>query len=113
MILWSSILLEISLSILNFHHNRLTNFYSINFKGDINTIRWPEDSFFIDSSQEVNIVVQVNGKVRANLTVPVSMKQDEIEKLAKEHENVSRHLENKNIIKVIFIKNKILNFVHN
>ena len=87
--------------------------YSINFKGDINTIRWPEDSFFIDSSQEVNIVVQVNGKVRANLTVPVSMKQDEIEKLAKEHENVSRHLGNKNIIKVIFIKNKILNFVHN
>ena len=87
--------------------------YSINFKGDINTIRWPEDSFFIDSSQEVNIVVQVNGKVRANLTVPVSMKQDEIEKLAKEHENVSRHLENKNIIKVIFIKNKILNFVQN
>ena len=86
---------------------------TINFKGDINTIRWPEDSFFIDSSQEVNIVVQVNGKVRANLTVPVSMKQDEIEKLAKEHENVSRHLGNKNIIKVIFIKNKILNFVHN
>ena len=87
--------------------------YSVYFKGDINSLKWPDESFFVDNSQDSNIVIQVNGKVRANLIVPISTKQNEIEELARQQENVSRHLENKNIIKVVFIKNKILNFVHN
>ena len=41
-----------------------------------------------------------------------SLSEGEVKQKAKEHENVSRHLENKDIIKVIFIKNKLINFVH-
>ena len=83
-----------------------------NFSEDINLVGWPNEEFFQDNTQQTNIVVQVNGKVRANITAPIILEQREIEQLAKDNENVAKHLQNKNIIKVIFIKNKILNFVH-
>ena len=83
-----------------------------NFSEDINLIGWPNEEFFQDNTQQTNIVVQVNGKVRANIMAPITLEQREIEQLAKDNENVTKHLQNKNIIKVIFIKNKILNFVH-
>ena len=38
--------------------------------------------------------------------------EDEVKEIALTNKNVARHLENKNIIKIIFIKNKLINFVH-
>ena len=73
---------------------------------------WPSNKFFEKNETEVKYLIQVNGKVRANIMLEPSLSEDEVKLKAKEHENVSRHLENKDIIKVIFIKNKLINFVH-
>ena len=73
---------------------------------------WPSNKFFEKNETEVKYLIQVNGKVRANIMLEPSLSEDEVKLRAKEHENVSRHLENKDIIKVIFIKNKLINFVH-
>ena len=75
-------------------------------------ISWPADSFFVKKSSDTNFLVQVNGKVRANIVVKTGLEEIAIKEIAMKNENVARHLEKKDIIKVIFIKDKLINFVH-
>ena len=75
-------------------------------------ISWPADSFFVKKSSDTNFLVQVNGKVRANIVVKTGLEEIDIKEIAMKNENVARHLEKKDIIKVIFIKDKLINFVH-
>ena len=82
------------------------------FSEDINKAEWPKEDFFAYKASEENYIIQVNGKVRANITASSSITQDKLIEIAKEDANVARHLDNKTIIKIIFIKNKLLNFVH-
>ncbi len=86
--------------------------YKIILNKDIQVAAWPNTEFFQKHETEVKYLVQVNGKVRANIVIESNKSEKEVEEIAKEHENVSRHLENKDIIKVIFIKNRLINFVH-
>ncbi len=86
--------------------------YSEIFSEDINEAIWPEDSFFSYKSSESKYIIQVNGKVRANISASSSATEEELIQLSKLDDNVARHLDNKTIIKVIFIKDKLLNFVH-
>ena len=60
---------------------------------------------------EVEIVAQINGKVRAKFMAPSNLEEDELKKLVYQQENVLRHTEGKTIIKEIVIKNKIVNIV--
>lgn len=60
---------------------------------------------------EKTIVVQVNGKVRANLTVPADMEEEDIKTLAQNHENVQKFTEGLTILKVIFVKGKLVSIV--
>ena len=75
-------------------------------------ISWPADSFFVKKSSDTNFLIQVNGKVRANIVVKTGLEEIAIKEIAMKNENVARHLEKKDIIKVIFIKDKLINFVH-
>ena len=68
--------------------------------------------FFLISPSESKYIIQVNGKVRANISASSSVTEEELIQLSKLDDNVARHLDNKTIIKVIFIKDKLLNFVH-
>jgi leucyl-tRNA synthetase len=86
--------------------------YSEIFSEDINEAIWPDDSFFSYKSSESKYIIQVNGKVRANISASSSATEEELIQLSKLDDNVARHLDNKTIIKVIFIKDKLLNFVH-
>lgn len=72
---------------------------------------WPsyEENMLVDSEKE--IAVQVNGKVRATIMVHIDDNDEDIKKKAMEAENVKRHIEAKEIIKVIVIKGKIVNIV--
>ena len=88
------------------------NLYKIILNKDIQVAAWPNTEFFQKHETEVKYLVQVNGKVRANIVIESNKSEKEVKEIAKEHENVSRHLENKDIIKVIFIKNRLINFVH-
>jgi leucyl-tRNA synthetase len=61
--------------------------------------------------ESVNLAVQVNGKLRSTLTVPMDSEQDSVKKELMKDEKVTRHIEGKQIIKEIFVKNKIYNIV--
>lgn len=72
---------------------------------------WPQydDSKIV--TDDLNIAIQVNGKLRGNIKIDQSMDEKEIIQKAKCENNVSKFLLNKKIIKTIVIKNKIINFV--
>jgi len=62
---------------------------------------------------EVEMVVQVNGKLRGRFMMKVDLPQDEAEKLALENPNVTKHLEGLTVRKVIIVPNKLINIVAN
>ncbi len=62
---------------------------------------------------EVEIVVQVNGKIRAKLNIPANAAKEEMEKLAMENETVQSHIAGKTIRKVIAVPGKLVNIVAN
>ena len=72
---------------------------------------WP----VVDKSKlvenETTIGVQVNGKVRGTITVSNDETEDEIKEKALNEENVKKHIEGKEIVKVIVIKGRIVNIV--
>ncbi len=72
---------------------------------------WPEPQEEALKAEEINIVIQVNGKVRDQLKVPVEAGEEEIKDLALKSEKVRRHLEGKEIKKVIFVPGRLINFV--
>jgi leucyl-tRNA synthetase len=74
---------------------------------------WPavDESALVKDSLEM--VVQVNGKVRAKLTVPANADKDSVEALAREEANVVRFTEGKTIRKVIVVPGKLVNIVAN
>ena len=59
----------------------------------------------------VRIAVQVNGKLRGTVEVPAGTSQEDAETAARKQENIARHLEGATIRRVVFIPDKLLNFV--
>ena len=59
----------------------------------------------------MKIVVQVNGKLRANIEVDKNIEKNDLIQLSKENQNVSKFLLNKEIIREIYVPNKIINIV--
>ena len=72
---------------------------------------WPkyDESKIVD--EEVEIAVQVNGKVRGTIKINKDEAEDSIKEKAMSEENVSKHIEGKKIVKVIVIKGRIINIV--
>ena len=60
---------------------------------------------------KVNIACSVNGKLRATIEVDMDTPKEELLRLAKEQENVIKHIEGKEIVKEIVVPNKIVNIV--
>ena len=73
--------------------------------------KWPsfDEAKCVDST--VEIVVQINGKIRARLSVPTEIESDKAIALAKKDEGIAAALEGKNIIKEIYVKGKLVNIV--
>ncbi|MBT8385954.1 MAG: class I tRNA ligase family protein, partial [Ignavibacteria bacterium] len=59
----------------------------------------------------INIAVQVNGKLRTTLEMPLDSEEDTVKKAAFNDEKVTKHTSGKNIVKEIYVKNKIYNIV--
>lgn len=72
---------------------------------------WPafDESKCIDN--EIEMVLQINGKIKAKVSVSRGLGKDEILKIAKENETFSKNLGEKEIIKVIYVQDKLLNVV--
>ena len=60
---------------------------------------------------EVTYAVQVNGKLRGKLEVSADTPEEEIKKLALEVENVVKFIEDKEIMKIIVVKNRLVSIV--
>ncbi|MCL5990760.1 MAG: leucine--tRNA ligase, partial [Bacteroidetes bacterium] len=63
------------------------------------------------AKKQIEFVVQVQSKIRAKLYVSPDLTQDEIQKIALEDEKVQKFIESKTIKKVIFVNNKLINFI--
>lgn len=72
---------------------------------------WPsyDEEKTVDQSYE--LIFQVNGKVRGKANVDIDTTKEEMEKLALENENVKKFVQNKDIVKIIVIPNRLVNIV--
>ncbi|MDO6568109.1 leucine--tRNA ligase [Alteromonas sp. 1_MG-2023] len=80
---------------------------------DIDHAPWPEADKAALVEDEKLIIVQVNGKVRAKMTVAADASKDAIEEAAKAQDNVQPFIEGKTIRKVIVVPGKLVNIVAN
>jgi len=74
---------------------------------------WPTFNEAYLVLDEVEVVVQVNGKVRARMQCKTDLDQEEVKKLAFMQQNVEKHLEGLTVRKVVVIPNKLVNIVAN
>jgi leucyl-tRNA synthetase len=72
---------------------------------------WPELNEAYLVTGEVTMAVQINGKVRAEITVPVDADASKVQEIAMAQENVQAHIKGKEIRKFIYIPGKITNIV--
>jgi len=80
-------------------------------EGSIFDISWPKFDEKALVKDEVEIVVQVNGKVRAKLSIDADMSKDDMEKAALENEKVKASIEGKAVVKVVAVPKKLVNIV--
>src|SRR3989344_6093709 len=88
-----------------FHKRR-----SFGKKNSIHLAFWPKYDARKIKEDIFQLVVQINGRVRAAIKAPVGILQDEAERLAKSNQNVTKFLD-KTPKKVVFVPNKLINFV--
>jgi leucyl-tRNA synthetase len=79
--------------------------------GDIMTAGWPEVDEAALVRDTVELVVQVNGKLRARVAVPAGADKDAVEATAMADENVQRFTDGKTVRKVIVVPGKLVNIV--
>jgi leucyl-tRNA synthetase len=79
--------------------------------GDILAAQWPEADPQALVRDTIELVVQVNGKLRGKIEVAADTPKDVCEERALAEENVARFLEGKEIRKIIVVPNKLVNIV--
>jgi leucyl-tRNA synthetase len=82
-------------------------------KNSVFVSQWPQPDPLLIKDETINLIIQVNGKLRATLEVPADINDALALELAKEQENVKKWLQDKNMIKHIFVPGKLLNIVTN
>lgn len=80
-------------------------------EGSVFDIDWPKYDEKALVKDEIEVVVQVNGKVRGKLTVNSNISKDEMEKVALEDEKIKGLVEGKTIVKVVAVPKKLVNIV--
>ena len=79
--------------------------------GVLNEQKWPTFDPAMCVDDMVELVVQINGKVRSRLQVPVDSAQADVLAQAKADPKIQEALQGKNIVKEIYVQNKLVNFV--
>ena len=80
-------------------------------KNGLWTVSWPAFNPELAKEEEVEIVVQVSGRVRGKVRVPAGAAQQDVLQLAQSEAGVTAHLDGKKIVKVIYVPDKLLNIV--
>src|SRR3989338_8228792 len=85
--------------------NKLGNKQSIHLEA------WPKYNKSLILEEKVNIIVQVNGKTRAIISIDKDANENVVKKIALQNENIKKWVSNDLAIKTIFARNKIINFI--
>jgi len=72
---------------------------------------WPQWDEELAKDEEITLVIQVNGKLRDRLTVPVSITEAEAKQLVFERQRVKAYLEGKELLKTIYVPGRLVNLV--
>ncbi len=72
---------------------------------------WPKYDELKTQEDTYELIIQVNGKVRGKITVRINIDEEEMKKQAVNHENAIKHIEGKEIIKIIVVPKKLVNIV--
>ena len=83
----------------------------LGYAGELLDAPWPEVDETALRQDEIELVLQINGKLRGRLTVPSNASREHIEGLAVAHEAVQRHSEGRPLKKVIVVPGKLVNVV--
>ena len=81
------------------------------FEGDVHKQSWVTYDAAAIVEEEIEIVIQINGKVREHVKVPVGLNKNDLEKLAPTLPRVEELTAGKKIIKIIAVPNKLINIV--
>jgi leucyl-tRNA synthetase len=84
---------------------------TMNFGGMVNEAKWPTFDEEKTKENNVEIVLQVMGKVRSRMTIAVDMPKDEVIASAKQDEKIAELIAGKTIKKEIYVPGKLVNFV--
>lgn len=82
-------------------------------KESIHISSWPVYDQKLDIDSEKNIVVQINGKMKANFKVSPSISNEELEKIARALPEIEKFIQSKKILKTIVVPGRLINFVIN
>ncbi|ATF09879.1 leucine--tRNA ligase [Candidatus Enterovibrio altilux] len=82
-------------------------------ESNIDYASWPRVDTDAIVKNEKLIIVQVNGKLRAKITVAANAEKDDVKMMAQNNENVIKFIEGKTIRKVIYVSGKLVNVVAN
>jgi leucyl-tRNA synthetase len=72
---------------------------------------WPEADLTLLEREVVEVVIQVNGKLRDRLQAPPLATREELEAMARERPKVQQHVNGRDVVKVIVVPGKLVNFV--
>jgi leucyl-tRNA synthetase len=73
--------------------------------------KWPDWDEEIAKEEKIELVVQVNGKLRSKLLIPIGITDDEIKRMALQEPKINDIIGGKTIRKVIVVKGKLVNIV--
>tara|TARA_B100001123_G_scaffold445992_1_gene599060 strand:- start:3311 stop:5857 length:2547 start_codon:yes stop_codon:yes gene_type:complete len=83
----------------------------LNPKLDLENISWPIYDEALISDSDCNIVIQINGRKRSLIKLPINSNESLVVEKAKQVSNVKKYLINNNIKKQIYVKNRLINFI--
>ena len=84
---------------------------NMHFGGFVHEAKWPEYDESKTVENSVEIVLQIMGKVRSRMTIPVDMPKEQVLALAKQDEKIASAIAGKTIKKEIYVPNKLVNIV--
>ncbi len=87
--------------------------HKLGMEGSVVLADWPKYDESKLQKSSVEVVVQVLSKIRAKITVPTGLSQEELVELAKQEPNVQKHIDGKQIRKVIHVPDKLINLIAN
>jgi leucyl-tRNA synthetase len=85
--------------------------WEINGYGNILNEEWPKYDKELIKKDKIEIVIQVDGKVRDRLEMDVDSSEEKVKEVSQESERIKKWFQGKEVTRVLFIPNKLINFI--